>query len=181
MPLIDLLPPYYRGSEETLDLQNALNNQVLQVQTAKNNVFLQLNVETATWGLDLWEKALGLETDVSKSYDYRRSRINSKMRAQGTTTVAMIKNVAESFSNGAVDIIEHNSEYRFDVKFTGTIGLPPNMDDLTAAIEEIKPAHLAYTYVFIYITWNNVEKYNHTWDVWDTRNLTWDEFEAYKE
>jgi uncharacterized protein YmfQ (DUF2313 family) len=142
---------------------------------------LQLNVETATWGLDLWEKAYGIKTDVSKSYAFRRARIESKMRSQGVTTVAMIKNVAESFSNGEVDVIEHPEEYRFEIKFIGTLGIPPNMDDLTGAIKEIKPAHLDFAYVYTFITWDKVEAYHHTWDEWDAKNLTWDEFETYKE
>ncbi len=181
MALIDLLPANYQNSSEVVDLQNALSVQVGKVQAAKDFLFLQLHVETATWGLSLWERALGLAIDLSRSYDFRRSRINSKLRAQGVTTAAMIQNVAQSFSNGAVDIIEHNSEYRFDVKFTGTFGTPPNMDDLTAAIEEIKPAHLAYAYIYVYITWDSVETYNHTWGAWDAKNLTWDQFEQYKE
>lgn len=161
MALINLLPPYYQNSGETIDLQNALNTQVERIKAARDDLFLQLHVATTTWGLDLWEKALRLETDVSKPYDFRRSRVNSKLRAQGITTVEMIQNVAESFSNGAVDIIEHNQDYRFDVKFTGTVGIPPNMDDLTAAIEEIKPAHLAYAYIMIYIMNRQIKSRTH--------------------
>ena len=104
---------------------------------------------------------MGLETDVSKTYAYRRERIMSKLRGSGTTTTAMIQNVAESFSNGEVTIIEYNDEHKFEVKFTGTIGMPLNMDDLTAAIEEIKPAHLAYTYVYIYTTNQTLSAYSH--------------------
>lgn len=162
MALIDLLPANYQNSSEVVDLQNALSVQVEKVQAAKDDLFLQLHVETATWGLSLWEQALGLVIDLSRSYDFRRSRINSKLRAQGVTTAAMIQNVAQSFSSGAVDIIEHNSEYRFDVKFTGTLGTPPNMDDLTAAIEEIKPAHLAYSYVIIYLIHQRLKPYTHS-------------------
>lgn len=161
MALIDLLPPYYQKSSEVQDLQNAFNIQLDRLQKTKDDFFLQLHVDTATWGLNQWEKALGLKTDASKPFDFRRSRIISKLRAQGVTTKAMIQNVAVSFSNGDVDIIEQPEQYHFDVKFTGTIGIPPNMDDLTAAIEEIKPAHLSYTYVFIYITNNQIKKFTH--------------------
>lgn len=49
------------------------------------------------------------------------------------TTVAMIQNVAESFSNGTVAVTEFPSRYRIEIKFVGSIGTPPNMDDLTAA------------------------------------------------
>jgi hypothetical protein len=161
MTLLEMLPPYYQKSAEVADLQNAINAEVEKVRSAKDDLLLQLNVETATWGLDLWEKAYGIKTDVSKSYAFRRSRIESKMRSQGVTTVAMIKNVAESFSNGEVDVIEHPEKYRFEIKFIGTLGIPPNMDDLTAAIEEIKPAHLDFAYVYIYVTHRQLKQLTH--------------------
>ena len=69
--------------------------------------------------------------------------------------------MAESFSNGEVAFIEYNSESRFEVKFTGTIGVSLNMDDLTAAIEEIKPAHLMYSYVYIFRTNDELAVYSH--------------------
>lgn len=150
MSLIDLLPSYYSGCEQVVQLQGTFEEWTDALLAAKTDLFAQMNVLTATWGLTAWEKALGLETDVSKSNTYRRERIMSKLRGAGTTTTALIKNVAESFSNGEVAIIEHNGESKFDVKFIGTVGRPPNMEDLTAAIEDIKPAHLAYTYIYVY-------------------------------
>lgn len=162
MPLIDTLTPNYKNSPEVVEIQGAFNTQVEAITAAKEDLFAQLDVATATWGLALWEKAYGLIIDVSKPYDYRRTRIISKMRGQGSTTNAMIQNVAESFSNGQVDILEYPSEYRFEVKFTGTLGIPPNMEDLTAAIEDIKPAHLAYAYVILYRTHIQLVEYTHT-------------------
>jgi prefoldin subunit 5 len=65
--------------------------------------------------------------------------------------------VDESIQDNLNQILEsikqtdkHPAEYKFDVKFVGTVGTPPNMDDLTAAIEDIKPAHLIYTYIILY-------------------------------
>lgn len=161
MPLIDLLTPNYTESPEVVELQEAFSTQVEAIAAAKEDLQKQLDVATATWGLSYWEKAYGLKTDLSKPYDYRRTRILSKMRGQGSTTKAMIQNMAESFSNGQVEVIEYNDEYRFEVKFTGTLGIPPNMEDLTAALEEIKPAHLAYTYVIIYRTHLQLMQYTH--------------------
>lgn len=161
MALIDMLPSYFKNSPEAMEIQNALNKQVERLFSTRDDLFNQLNVETATWGLSIWEKALGLPTDILKSYDFRRSRIDSKLRSQGVTTKEMIKNVAESFSNGEVEVIEHPAEYTFDVKFTGTLGIPPNMDDLTSAIEEIKPAHLLYRYIIMYLTHAQMHLFTH--------------------
>lgn len=156
MSLIEQLPIFYQNSPEMVSMQDALNVQTEAALVAMEDALAQLDVQTATWGLAYWERALGLSVDISKPEDYRRSRIISKLRGQGTTTVAMIKNVSESFSNGAVEVIEDPANYHFDIKFVGTIGIPPNMDDLTAAIEEIKPAHLGYAYIIIYNCWSDV-------------------------
>lgn len=161
MGLIDLLPDYYKKSTQVIELQEAFEHWTDAMRAAKDDLLLQINVKSATWGLSIWEKALGLETDITKPYDYRRTRIMSKLRGAGTTTKEMIQNVSESFSNGEVTILEYSGESRFEVKFTGTIGIPPNMDDLTAAIEEIKPAHLAYSYVFIYRLHSELSSYTH--------------------
>lgn len=93
----------------------------------------------------------------------------------------MIQDVASSYSNGEVDVIEDNANYRFIIKFVGVKGIPANMADLTLTIEEIKPAHLAFEFEFTYLTWNEFDNYSKTSDEWDNLNLTWDEFETYRE
>jgi len=159
--LLDLLPDYYRDSAEVVELQGAFEHWTDALDAARDDLLAQLNVDTATWGLRQWETALGLATDAGKSYPFRRTRVLSKLRGFGTSTPAMIQNVAESFSNGDVAILEYNAESRFEVKFVGTIGIPPNMDDLTAALDEIKPAHLSYTYIYIYRTHAALAAYTH--------------------
>lgn len=161
MGLIDLLPEFYKNSPHIIELQGAFEHWTEALKAARDDLLAQLNVGSATWGLNVWERFLGLETDIDKPLEYRRTRIMSKLRGAGTTTKKMIQNVAESFSNGEVTIIEYNDENRFEVVFTGTIGIPPNMDDLTAAIEDIKPAHLAYSYVYIYRTNSSLFDYTH--------------------
>lgn len=156
MSLIDRYPVFWLASEPTVWIISALGGETDALRASLSDLLAQCNVETATWGLVLWERQLGIDTDVEKPYDYRRSRILSKLRGTGTVTVAMIKNMAESFSNGEVDVIEDAANYHFDVKFVGTMGIPPNMDDLTAAIEEIRPAHLTYAYIYVYRTWQMV-------------------------
>jgi uncharacterized protein YmfQ (DUF2313 family) len=130
----------------------------------------QCFVDTATWGLDYWENLLGIVTDQSKDVSYRRSTIKAKLRGSGTITVQLIENVASSFSNGEVAIIEHPAIYSFEVKFVGTIGVPPNMADLQNAIDQIKPAHLAVTYTYLYTQWSKVK--TATWET--VKTGTWD-------
>lgn len=138
----------------------------------------QFFVPTATWGLDKWEKFLGLEIHTGKPIEHRRSRIISKMRGLGTVTVEMMKNVAEAYDGGTVDVTEQAPLYQFTVEFIDTRGIPPNLDDLKAAIEEIKPAHLAVAYKFRYLIWDDLDLENLTWDNLDAMNIAWADFEA---
>lgn len=147
---MEYLPAYYGGSPEMQALQAAMQPEIERLRAETAGCMAQLCVGTATWGLAYWERALGIPVDVAKPLAYRRARVESKLRGQGTVTKAMIQNVAESFSNGQVEVLEHPADYRFEVKFTGTIGIPPNLEDLSAALEEIKPAHLTYTYVILF-------------------------------
>ena len=98
---------------------------------------------------------------VGKGTEFRRSRVRAKLRGVGVTTVALIRDTAASFSNGAVEVTEQAAQYRIKIKFAGTIGIPPNLDDLTAALREIMPAHLGWDYIYVYNTWDAVKA--HTW------------------
>lgn len=162
MQLIELLPSYYMASPETADLQSAMGMAVDAAERARDELMQQLDMSTATWGLSTWERAYGITPDTSMSTERRRSKLMSKMRGQGTTSVAMIKNVAESFVNGIVEVVDIPDEYRFEVKFVNTIGRPPNLDDVAAAIEEIKPAHLLYTFIFLFRTYRLLREYKNS-------------------
>jgi acetolactate synthase small subunit len=161
-----------------------MNGESLEIDKLKeciDDLVNNLYVQTATWGLDYFEEELGIDTDISKSYEERREKILAKKRGSGTSTKAMIKNTAEAFSGGEVDVIENFEDYSFIVKFVGIKGIPKNIEDFKEMIDEIKPAHLAYILEYTYMTWEEFDRYNYTWEEWDAKNLTWEEFEVYSE
>ena len=161
MNLMSRLPSYYLESNEVINIQNSIEKEGNLAQEAVEDLFLQLFIDSATWGLDFWEILYGIKVNVSKDYGLRRSKIKSKMRGTGTTTVELIKNISESFVNGEVEVIEHNEEYYFEVKMVSVKGIPPNMQDLKDAIEEAKPAHLGVIYVILYNTHEDLKRLNH--------------------
>lgn len=120
----------------------------------------QVFIASATWGLDLWEDYLGLEHS-SASEAVRRERITSKLRGAGTTTKTLIEEVAASYANGEVEVVEDNANYQFKIRFISQKGQPAGLNELKDAIEEIKPAHLGVVYVFIYTTHNELKPYTH--------------------
>ena len=119
---------------------------------------LQLSVDTATWALAIYEKELNIVTDLSKPISERRSVIKSKMRGTGQVDSALIKLVADSYSNGDVDVTFDGS---IKITFASVVGIPPNIEDVYKAIEEIKPAHLAVIYAFLYNTHQMLSIFTH--------------------
>ena len=168
--LMKYLPTYWHEIEQMKVLQEILGKNLAEVIAFKQDLFNQMFIETATWGLSRWEKIFDLPIEIEKNYSFRRERIKAKIRGAGTTTKQLIINIASAFSNGEVEVIEYPNEYRFVVKFVGVKGVPANMKDLTSSIEEVKPAHLAFTFEYTYNYWNNLKAYTwsalsiHTWD-----------------
>ena len=146
MNLMNLLPSFYEGNKTMEKLQGVLSGDVStmisDLQKAVNECF----VNTASDTLKRYEDIFGIKTDISKSLAERRSRIKGKMRVRGVTTVDVIRKVAESFASDQADVrvVEHNPEYRFDIRYIETLGQPPDYRGLAEAVEEIKPAHLAW-------------------------------------
>lgn len=153
------LPNYYRTSKVITDITDTQNQEIQEFIKNLENTFNQFFIDTADFSLERWEKELGIPVNNNKPNDYRRSAIKSKLKGSGTITVNLIKNVCQSYSNGEVDIIEDTPNMRFTVKFTGVKGAPPNLDDLQRALEEIKPAHLAFEFEFTY----NINAYLHNY------------------
>lgn len=171
MRLIEHLPEDYRKSASVVQIQDAMQGEWNNLDRAVEALEEQLFVDTATWGIGYWESIFGITPNLSKDIQFRRTAVKTKMRGTGTTTVAMIQNVSESFVNGEVAVVEHNDQYRFDIVMLSVIGIPPNMDDLKAVIEEIKPAHLDYRIIIKYNTWGMVKDAGYTWGM--AKQRTW--------
>lgn len=162
--MLAYVPKFIQQAQAYKAVINAQGSEFDQLRTGIEDVLKQFYVETATeWGLDLWEQMLNLKSYAGKPLDQRRSRIISRLRGIGTVTVAMIDNVAEAYTYGVVEIIENSVAYSFTIKFTDPRGVPPNLDDLKAAIEEIKPAHLAVNYEFTYTTYGELKTWGLTY------------------
>jgi len=157
-------------------LQETIAFEVGELKNGTIDVLDQAFIETATVSLGRWEAELGLNTNLSMSYTARREMIKAKLRGNGTTTPEMIQRTASAFSGGVVEVQEVPDEYRFEIRFVSTLGIPPNMVGLTQIIEEIKPAHLAYEFVYSYTWWDSVKTL--TWN--SALSKTWDELRIYR-
>lgn len=166
------MPGYYRKSKVMQELIKSIE---LEFERLKEEVTLTENqffVVLADKDIQKHEADVGLTPDPNADIETRRGRVMSKLRGTGTVTKTMMKNVAASFVNGDIEIIEYTSEYCFAVKFTSRTGIPYNIADIKAMVEEIKPAHLAVEYIFTYRLWQDVIDALGNWTT--VKTYTWE-------
>ena len=179
MKLIENYPAHIQNDEKFTLIQEVFENERSISHEELKDLFAQFSVFTATWGLYKWEEFAGIPSSPNLSIRVRRQNVLNALRNRSTTTVKVIKDVSESYSGGECEVTEYNSEYRFTIKFIGTRGIPKELKALTEVIEQIKPAHLGYEYIFTYMTWEECTLYHKTWKQWEDLELNWEEFERY--
>lgn len=169
--LLKYLPDYYKKSKVFSQLFRVLSNEVdsnnLEIKDLENQLF----VDTATWGLDDWERELKMYTDLSKPYLDRREAVKAKMRGSGTCTIEMIENTALAYTNAEIKVIEDNPKCTFKIKFVGVKGIPRDIELFKSTIDMIKPAHLTYTIEYTYNVWNDLK--SKKWS--DLSSKNWDQ------
>lgn len=154
----NIIKDIYKSQQAEADLLN--NN----IQDLINNLF----VETATWGLESFEKKYNIEINLDDTLENRRSRILARMVSKGQPfTKETIEAISNQFTNGNIEVIEHLEDDYFTVKFVSTIGIPPKIQDVYDAINEIKASWLDVEYEFKYNT------------VYDLRQFTAKEIQKY--
>lgn len=146
--LLQYLPPYERESKVFKEILNAEQIEFDRLGLSIEDLKKQFFVDTATWGLVIYERDLGIETDLNKPLQERRAVTKSKERGAGKVDRALIKSVVDAYTNGGVDV---GFDGKIIVIFNDVKGIPPNLIDAQNAIEDISPAHLAIIYKFAYL------------------------------
>jgi len=167
--LLPYLPPFLREIKQTIKLFRSQGIELGYNQYFMSDIYKQMFIDTATWGLDYWEFEYGIYTNINIGYKTRRKIIKTKMRGKGTTTIQVLKDIAFAFTGGEVEVIENIQNYSFIIKFVNIKGIPSNMHSFIKAIDEVVPAHLGYSFEYIYITWGDLK--NKSWK--QLSKITW--------
>lgn len=171
--------PMYLDNKTTRAILEACDFQIESLEQSIEELVKEFNIKTSTEMLPIWAEFVGIDDNSTLDIETRRSNILASLKVQEITTVEVIKKIAESYSHGECRIIEIPEEYKFQIKFTGTKGIPSRLDEIKKTIRKVAPAHLDFEFIFTYMTWDEMEAYNLNWNQWDAKNLTWDEFEKY--
>ncbi|CZR99281.1 hypothetical protein CDFC105_72887 [Clostridioides difficile] len=153
MKLIDYLPGF-ANNEIDIQIQEALENELLTLIDEKDDLLDQFFIDTATWGLDDWENLLSIKVNYKLDFDTRRSNIKAKMRGKGTTTIGVIKAISEAYTKTNVDVKVFSNLFSFTLSFITNNCSYNTILELDKKIEEIKPAHLEHKFEMILFNQN---------------------------
>jgi uncharacterized protein YmfQ (DUF2313 family) len=148
--MLSYLPRYYETSRVIGSVLQAEGTEFDNLREALDSTLDQFFARTATWSLDAWERELGLSPAPAQPIGERRDKVVSRLRGTGTATIRVVKEVAEAYDLGSIDVIEEFTTYTIWIRFVDTLGAPPNLNDLKGAIRAVLPAHLLVEYAFKY-------------------------------
>lgn len=157
--MINRLQPFMRNSKIYENLFDVQSVELTDRADAIEDLKQQILISTATWALEVYERAVGLPVDNTKPLAERRSRIIAKLRGVGKVDAQLIKNVVSSWTGGTTDV--QFGDGTITIRFIDTIGIPENMSDVELAIEEIKPAHLSFVIEYIFNTHAQLSAFTH--------------------
>ena len=156
-----LAKEFYQNNDEFTALIQSEGQEFDKLKQAIDEILDQFYVRTATWGLGKWELELGLIPVPELTNQERQDRIVSRLRGTGTATINIVKQVAESYEKGAIEVAEDHAAYTIYVLFVDTVGIPSNINDLKAAVRAVVPANLAIEYQYKYNTYAVLSIFNH--------------------
>ena len=143
------LPDFLSSDKTFKAVQDGLSNEHEKLRLTLDDFSNQLFIETATEpGLSRWEEIIGLIPKPGADFEARRRSILLWLQSNQTSTVPFMQRLAARYypAGSDVRIIEHNSEYYFDIE---TDSLPIDYDGLFDAMDIYKPAHLGMNLSFV--------------------------------
>lgn len=148
--LPELIPERLHKIPELMTVINAEEPEAIAALEAVTDFLAQLNVDSATWGLDLWEYQYGIPINHVKSVQARRSILKAKMRGTATTTVEQIRRVVNAYTgNDSCKVTEYPSKYLVSVAYELPNELLDVVDDCEISLRTILPAHIGLEHCVI--------------------------------
>lgn len=141
----DSLPTYYDESPEANAIMRANATESEFKRAQADDLLNQLFVATATWGLDYWDRILGIDPAPRMIVGKRRERILVKLRGSAPATITNLTKILNVYAqNNDAFIVDLPSEYRFEGYIPTGDNFTLDIAEVYRAINEVKPAHLEF-------------------------------------
>lgn len=145
--MIDTAPDYYQDDRAYEALQQGIADEFDYQAEQDDDLGLQLNPLTATWGLKYHEAALGIPIVESDPIEVRRGRVIAKRIGVGNFSAPLLKQLAEPYG---AKLRVYISVVDFLVTITFENGIPSYLEEYQGVVESVIHAHLEAEYKFEY-------------------------------
>ena len=173
--MITSLPHYYRKSQVVEDLYKVVQQALNELKDDINTVDLRMFI-TSTDEFERHERDVGL-TPIISDNETKRSRVLARLQGSNLLTISELKSLINIYDKTGCTVIEDFSSYTVTIIFDGRTGKPYNLEQIQAAVEEVKAAHIKINYAFIKNTWGDVRRKLGTWG--NAKSRTWGDIEDY--
>lgn len=172
--LISLINKLYREDSWLNNLFDAAGMALSEVSGYLDIIWQNYFFDTCSIEqLKVYEKEAKVILPGGQTVDERRSQLIAKWHGAAKCTLEGMQEVANAWRDATISLSFVGGKIR--VTFTSPLGIPPDLDALKKALEEVKPAHLAMEYQFMYKTWGTAKSAG-DWGVhYDSGNGKWDD------
>lgn len=139
--MLTRVTPIYDNSVVALYCFEAMGKEFDAVAQILDELPAQLNPDTATWLLPLWERRYGLITDTTLSLDERRRKIRLRKKHTGAFNPYKLQQLAENLTGISARVVEHVSAYTFAVYLSA---MTTSEEELRKAVRKMKPSHRTF-------------------------------------
>lgn len=140
--MISQLPNYERDNTIINEIYRVLGDKTDEFLYKIEDLYMQMNIDTATWGLDVWEKNFNINTSNSDNYKIRRQRIKTKMKQHEKVSTRTLENIIQDYYEGEVTVF-FNKKLYFKLPLEGDSWKFHSI--VKGIIDKTKPSHLGYS------------------------------------
>ena len=137
---------FYNDSYIGLWIFEVIGREWDEMRAWAEGLVYEINPQTCTWSIAIWEWVYGIEPDESLSLEFRRQRILAKICAVKPINPEMVRRGVAALIGAGTDAVEVNDltgPYRFEV-ILHPQETPFPYNRIEKFIREIKPSHLAF-------------------------------------
>ena len=169
MSMMDKLPHYYRKSEVVKELYRVIQLLLEKLSANASTEDMRLFI-TTTDDFTLHERDVGLAEIVADN-ETKRARVLARIQGGNLLTRSELERLILNYDKTGCTVTEDFANYTVTITFSGRTGVPYNFDEIKAAVDEVKPAHIKIEYIFIKNTWGDVKAKLGTWG--SAKAFTW--------
>lgn len=140
--MMSRVTPIYSDSYVGLWIYEVMGREFDRVWHIVNTLSAQLFPETATWGLELWERRYGLTPAPGQTEQMRRVNIEQKRHFRPPVSPYRLETIVQMLTGNPAHVEDHVGPFTFGV----WVSAPSQkvLSDVRDAIRRIAPSHLSF-------------------------------------